>query len=775
MQECFYGFQIPIDFNEWPYKYVPLHQRKMMKKVFFFILIIIGYFSHATVWNVGLNKQYNAPSKVSTLVKNGDTINIDPGVYTQDVCFWKAHHLLIRGMNGKAHLKAEGKAAGQKAIWVVQGDSTIIENIEFSECIVADKNGAGIRLEATHLVIRNCYFHNNENGILGGDNVNSDVIIENSEFAFNGYGDGQSHNLYLNHIRSLIFRYNYTHDAKVGHLFKSRAHNNYILYNRLSGEKGDGSYEIDLPNGGNTIIMGNIIQQGAQSENGGIISYGLEGLNNPTSNNLILSHNTIINERQNGTFIQLKSGTESLFLLNNVFAGNGTFLTGTPNKVEEYGTLRNNAASFFHFNDSKNLNYYLLENSPCVNTGYFSEIQFPNLTPSFQYKHPAQYEIRNIELVQDVGAFEADFLRPFVSPLNAQYKKDFIIVNYVDWINSKFQDAWCGTKSYDGHAGTDFVLDGFLSMKKGIDINAVEDGVVTSIQEGLFDEETQGIINKGFGNYICIKHKGKYYTYYAHLKKNSIKVKVGDQISQGQSIAQVGSSGNSTDPHLHFEFWWDSTTLIDPFKAPCGNVNSFWSEQFVYDTSHQIWRSGLLGGLTSLDSLRFNDYQRSEFDIDKDYYTTYWNLGYGLHKGDKYTFQWYNQVGTKVWQIEDISTSDYWYYYLWSNVDVKNLGLCENCEVRYLVNNEIKDQKFFKVRKITSIDELDISQFYYTNNSIIIPENTEIIQIVDLTGKSQNFKINNYICTINAPNGIYFLQCKRKGKILNVKFVISSL
>ncbi|MBK8642006.1 MAG: hypothetical protein IPN15_07315 [Saprospiraceae bacterium] len=46
------------------------------------------------------------------------------------------------------------------------GRSTIVENIEFSECGVPDKNGAGIRLEATHLVVRSCYFHDNEDGIL---------------------------------------------------------------------------------------------------------------------------------------------------------------------------------------------------------------------------------------------------------------------------------------------------------------------------------------------------------------------------------------------------------------------------------------------------------------------------------------------------------------------------------------------------------------------------------------------------------------------------------
>ena len=75
----------------------------------------------------------------------------------------------------------------------------------------------------------------------------------------------------------------------------------------------------------------------------------------------------------------------------------------------------------------------------------------------------------------------------------------------------------------------------------------------------------------GLGNYIGITHDGEFQTYYGHLKKNSLLVSEGDTVSQGQVIAQVASSGNSTDPHLHFELWYDSTFYIDPFSGPCGN------------------------------------------------------------------------------------------------------------------------------------------------------------------------------------------------------------
>lgn len=65
------------------------------------------------------------------------------------------------------------------------------------------------------------------------------------------------------------------------------------------------------------------------------------------------------------------------------------------------------------------------------------------------------------------------------------------------------------------------------------------------------------LMKKGFeyvlGNHVIIKHANGEYSYYMHLKTNSITVQVGDTIKKGQKIGELGQSGMSSEPHLHFQ------------------------------------------------------------------------------------------------------------------------------------------------------------------------------------------------------------------------------
>jgi murein DD-endopeptidase MepM/ murein hydrolase activator NlpD len=85
-------------------------------------------------------------------------------------------------------------------------------------------------------------------------------------------------------------------------------------------------------------------------------------------------------------------------------------------------------------------------------------------------------------------------------------------------------------------------------LHAGIDIAA---GIGTPIIAAGSGTVTRAGWNNGFGNYVSIDHGGGYSTAYGHL--NSISVRSGQSVSSGQTIGTVGSTGDSTGPHLHFE------------------------------------------------------------------------------------------------------------------------------------------------------------------------------------------------------------------------------
>jgi len=356
------------------------------------------------VRSVGPGQPYAKPCQAFAAAQDGDVIEIDAaGNYNSDVCTIHRNNLTIRGVNGRAHIDAAGQYAAGKGIWVVAGDNIVIENIEFSGAKVPDRNGAGIRLDSGNLTVRNCVFHDNETGILGG--FYGRVLIEHSEFYDNGYGDGQSHNIYLNAgVQEFTLRYSASRRAKVGHLVKSRAVKNFILYNRLTQESGTGSYEIDLPSGGVAYVIGNVLQQGDTTQNRSMISYGMEGLLTGRAHELYIVNNTFHSTRSAGaTFVQITSSmTTPAVIRNNIFSGSGIVTT------QSTALLAGNVTSGdMGFLDPAQYDFRISNLSAALNAGVDpgSAGSF-SLRPVMQYKHPLcavpRYDVGPI----DAGAYE---------------------------------------------------------------------------------------------------------------------------------------------------------------------------------------------------------------------------------------------------------------------------------------------------------------------------------------------------------------------------------
>ncbi len=98
-----------------------------------------------------------------------------------------------------------------------------------------------------------------------------------------------------------------------------------------------------------------------------------------------------------------------------------------------------------------------------------------------------------------------------------------------------------GWRNSGWHNGIDLVKAGGGAL--GTPVIASKSGRVEVVQRS----------SSGYGNMVLINHGNGYKTRYAHMVKGSIKVSVGDYVDAGQTIGKVGSTGNSTGPHLHFE------------------------------------------------------------------------------------------------------------------------------------------------------------------------------------------------------------------------------
>jgi len=106
-----------------------------------------------------------------------------------------------------------------------------------------------------------------------------------------------------------------------------------------------------------------------------------------------------------------------------------------------------------------------------------------------------------------------------------------------------------------------------------VNIIAARDGIVVyptaNVSNNCPSASSQSSCGGGYGNYVIIQHSDGNYTLYGHMYENSITVKAGDSVEQGQVIGKMGSSGNSTGAHLHFEIREgqnSSSSVVDPLN-----------------------------------------------------------------------------------------------------------------------------------------------------------------------------------------------------------------
>lgn len=294
----------------------------------------------AATWVVGAGGDHATLAQALRVARDGDTIALQPGTYRGDVGVVTQRALTIRGVGARPVLAADGRHAEGKAILVVRHGDVVLENLEFRGARVPDRNGAGIRLEHGQLTVRRCAFIDNEMGILTGNRAGTALTVEDSEFGHAPADRGAHHHLlYAGRIDRLRVTGSRFHHGHFAHLIKSRARESFIAYNLIvDGPEGQAAYEVDLPNGGRALLLGNVIGQSADSTNPVLVSYGAEGEAWPDST-LTLAHNTLLSQRAAGAWFlrvwqdKLPAGT-AVHALNNLTVGLGVFSLGAPGHFE---------------------------------------------------------------------------------------------------------------------------------------------------------------------------------------------------------------------------------------------------------------------------------------------------------------------------------------------------------------------------------------------------------------------------------------------------------
>ena len=165
-------------------------------------------------------------------------------------------------------------------------------------------------------------------------------------------------------------------------------------------------------------------------------------------------------------------------------------------------------------------------------------------------------------------------------PLGGVHGRDWVVNNHVDLDPGPgVRDYRGGRKSYDRHRGTDLDVPNFRWMDRGFPVLAAAGGRVAAVHDGEFDRNT------GCGpfqahlepNLVRVTHADGSSTIYAHLARGSVPVSVGEKVAAGQVLGVVGSSGCSTQPHLHFEVRSPAGDAVDPF------LESLWLDPPAYD------------------------------------------------------------------------------------------------------------------------------------------------------------------------------------------------
>lgn len=343
---------------------------------------------------VGPQDGPSALQTAATRARDGDTIEILPGEYAGGLVLVN-RRLTLRGVGGDAPvIKGDGKAGSMQALWTVRGGAITVENLEFRGARSQDGGGAGVRQEGGQLTLRACRFFDNEHAVYATNDETAELQIDSSVLGMAPrVVGGLYHLLSVGRIARLSIIGSRFQQGFEGHMIKSRARVTDIRYNFIhDGQRGGASYEIEVANGGLATIVGNVIGQGAESQNPVVVAYATEN-RSWDRNALYVAHNTFVNYGWlPGWFLRVIDKNlppdTPIYAVNNLLVGPGVFWPAASGHFEGN---RQTLLSFLR--DAETYGFELAPGSMWRGSGIDPrQVGGQDLSPKAEFKWPVGVE-----------------------------------------------------------------------------------------------------------------------------------------------------------------------------------------------------------------------------------------------------------------------------------------------------------------------------------------------------------------------------------------------
>lgn len=249
---------------------------------------------------------------VDAIGEGAGTILIAPGTYR--MCAVQRAGRIRYAAREPGSAIFDGVACDGKAALVLGGREARVEGLVFQNIAVPDRNGAGIRLQAGNLLVRESLFRDSEQGILTANDPRGAIRIEQSTFS--GLGicvpDGDcAHSIYIGDYGSLAVVRARFERGRGGHYVKTRAPRVEIVDSSFDDSEGRATnYMIDLSHGAAGTIARNVFVQGRDKENySALIFVGPEGARNSSEGLAIADNEASLAPGARGTtFVADRSG-----------------------------------------------------------------------------------------------------------------------------------------------------------------------------------------------------------------------------------------------------------------------------------------------------------------------------------------------------------------------------------------------------------------------------------------------------------------------------------